>query len=67
MTAQNTKIAKTIGIIVGVIVVAIGVQWARFYTAAQKIELNQGLVLPANFFPFNGTFIKDNNGNIIKA
>lgn len=67
MTIKQTKIAKTIAIIVGVVVVAIGVQFTRFRIKISELELNQGAVLPANFFPFNGTYIKDNNGKITKS
>lgn len=67
MNEQQQKIAKTISIIVGIILAAIGVQFARFKMKTNEIELNQGVSLPANYFPFNGTFIKDNNGNVIKA
>lgn len=67
MTEANKKIAQTIAIIVGVVIAAIGVQFARFRIKISELELNQGAVLPANFFPFNGTYIKDNNGKITKS
>lgn len=66
MTIEQTKIAKTIGIIVGVIVVATGIQFARFRMKLFELTAGQGAVFPVNYFPFNGTYIKNEDGLVTK-
>lgn len=51
-----SKTGKTISVIVGVIVVALLVQWGRFYAATKDLKDTMCIVLPGNYFPFNGAF-----------
>lgn len=55
------KTGKTISIIVGVIVVGLIVQFARFVSKTKDLENQMCAVLPVNYFPFNGTFCNTNN------
>lgn len=61
------KPSHVIGTIVAIVVIAIGVQWARFYNKVHKLGNEMGAVIPANYFPFNGTYIRDANGKIKRA
>lgn len=67
MATDNKKIGQVVGAIVAVIVTAFIVQWGRFAYQTKKISNGQGINLPANYFPFNGTFVRDENGTIKKA
>lgn len=65
---EITKTHKNvIGSIVAIVAVAIVIQFVRFRSAISKLTADMGAVLPMNYFPFNGTFVKDANGNILKA
>lgn len=60
------KPGHVIGTIVTIIVIAVLVQWARFGSAIHALQNGQAIVLPANYFPFNGFWGKDINGKTTK-
>jgi ABC-type metal ion transport system substrate-binding protein len=58
---------KTISVIVGVVLVAFGVQWARFYSQVSKLENGSAVSLPNNYWPFNNTYMRGVDGKVKKA
>lgn len=47
---------KTLVVVIGIIVVAIIVQWSRFYSKVKSLKTGECAVLPINYIPFNGTY-----------
>lgn len=66
MATDNKKIGQIVGTIVAIIGAAFLVQWGRFANATRKLTAGQATMLPANYFPFNGTFLRDEQGKIEK-
>lgn len=64
--ANQAKLGKTIGVIIGIIVVAIAVQFSRFYSKTKDLKQGMAVVLPNNFFPFQGNYTKNAAGKVVK-
>lgn len=57
----------TVAIIVTIVVAAFLIQWYRFHSKIKTLTNGMGAVLPANYFPFNGSFVRNANGDIKRA
>ena len=58
---------KTLSVIVGMIVVAFGIQWARFYSQVHKLTNGSEISLPNNYWPFNNTYGRGVDGKVRKS
>lgn len=70
MTKQEKTNWKVVGIIVGIIAVAFGVQYARFYSGMSKItkgDVGTTIKFDNSYFPFNHQYKKDESGKIVRA
>lgn len=73
MSKEGKKVWKVVGIIVGVVVLATLVQLGRAYSAWNDLATptagseSMALVLPKNYFPFNGTYTRTSTGKLVKA
>lgn len=67
MTKEAKKIWTVVGVIASVVVVSVLIQWGRFYSKAKSLTSGTAIVLPSNYFPFNGTYSKDASGKTMKG
>lgn len=58
---DTKKVWNVIGTIAAVVVVAVLIQWGRFYSKSKDLVNGTTVVFPKNYFPFNGAYSKQND------